>query len=68
MPTTLLKQQQVGFAVADGGDALLGFIRALKAPGVMIVPIEDNHDGTVSQQLTLVRKVGFVMQLHVMHR
>lgn len=52
---------QVGFAVADGGDALLGFIRALRAPGAMIVPIEATRDGAISQQLTLIQKAGRTM-------
>ena len=59
---------QVGFAVADGGDALLGFIRALRAPGAMIVPIEAARDGAISQQLTLIQKAGSTMLPLVMFR
>jgi hypothetical protein len=54
----LFTQLQVGFAVADGGDALHGFIRSLKAPGAMTVPIEAAYDGCISQQLTLVKKAS----------
>ncbi len=49
---------QVGFAVADGSDALLGFTNALNAPGAMTVPIQTLVDGCASQQLTLVKKAS----------
>ena len=57
---------QVGFAVADGGDALLGFTRALKAPGAMIVPIEATHNDCLSQQLTLVQKAICITRQHTL--
>ncbi len=55
---------QVGFAVADGGEALLGFIRALKAPGAMVVPVEITRHGVLSQQLMLIKKAGSSVQQH----
>jgi hypothetical protein len=49
---------QVGFAVADGSEALHSFIRCLSAPGAMTVPIETTYDDCTVQQLTLVTKAN----------
>jgi hypothetical protein len=51
-------QLQVGFAVADDSSALHGFLRSLRAPGAMTVPVESTHSNSFSQKLTLFTKAS----------